>query len=109
MGGKTRSGLSLTRPGPPTPFFVGEGDEKRKGGKTCSRSLLPKSPRKKQVTTRHLEGRGGTQVPAGWGRVAPPLTSAPSALGVQSEAQACELEELSARMRAVDARFPPLS
>lgn len=30
VGGKTRSGLSLTRPGPSDPFFVGEGNEKNK-------------------------------------------------------------------------------
>lgn len=56
MGGKTRSGLSLTRPGPPTPFFIGEGSEKRKRG-MCSCALVPKSPLKKQVATQHLEGR----------------------------------------------------
>lgn len=31
VGGKTRSGLSLTRPGPPTPFFVGEENERSLG------------------------------------------------------------------------------
>lgn len=46
----------------------------------------------------------------------PSLTSAPSALGARSEAQACELEERGARMRALarlsrpfpeSVRFPP--
>lgn len=120
VGGKTRSGLSLTRPGPPVPFFVGEGDEKEQGRETCFLSLLPKSPLKKKVTTLHhgvravgLLGSGGARR----GRVTPPsLTSAPSARGARSETQACELEERGARMRALarvsrpfpeSVRFPP--
>ena len=31
VGGKTWSGLSLTRPGAPTPLFVGEGKERARG------------------------------------------------------------------------------
>lgn len=112
MGGKTRSGLSLTRPGPPVPFFVGEG-EKSKGEKRVSFPCHLKPHWRKKGTTRHhgvraagLSGPGGARR----GSVTPPsLTSAPSALGARGQkprpvswrswARAC------ARWRALPAPF----
>lgn len=83
MGGKTRSGLSLTRLGLPPHSPWGRGTKKEET-ETCSLSLLPKCLVKKQVATRHFREmrRRDLQVPAGKARVAPPpVTSALSGAG----------------------------
>lgn len=114
VGGKTRSGLSLTRPGAPTPFFLGEGNEKSQGEKKLAPvpCFLNQHWRNKRRPATVRDARPALSPSGvGKGRLAPPspLRSAPSALGARSGAQACELQKLGARMRAVGSRFPPLS
>lgn len=98
----------------PSHFSWGLGDEKSKGEKRVSFPCYLNPHWRKKWWVRAAGRLGPAR--ARRCRMTPPLTSAPSAHRARSEAQACEPEELSARMRAVarasrpfpeSVRFPP--